>query len=256
MLRRAQPILIGFVAFALGCGGGEGDGTEASDRDLTLAPAESVAMLSDAPPPATPTPGTQRPATTPTQPTTTRPAAPRPSPRVLPEGTVIELAAIDTITSRVNKAGDAVSARAIADVKDPQGRVLVPAGSMFRGVIDQIKEAESPGGQGTLVLAFREVQIGSSVFAITARTDTVGAEMKGRGVTAGDAAKVGVGAAAGAIAGRVIGGNTKGAVIGGVVGAAAGAGIAVATHDEDIVLPAGGLIRLVLSAPLTLEAGS
>jgi hypothetical protein len=49
-------------------------------------------------------------------------------------------------------------------------------------------------------------------------------ELRGRGVTAGEAEKVGVGAAAGAVVGRVITDKTKGAVVGGVAGAATGKG--------------------------------
>jgi len=71
------------------------------------------------------------------------------------------------------------------------------------------------------------------------------------------AAPVEAATAAGAIAGGILGGRggrTEGAVVGGVVGAAAGAGIAVATHGRDIVLPAGGTIRIALAAPMVLEA--
>jgi len=35
-------------------------------------------------------------------------------------------------------------------------------------------------------------------------------------------------------------------------GAAAGAGVAAATRDIDIILPAGGLVRIVLTAPFTM----
>jgi hypothetical protein len=76
--------------------------------------------------------------------------------------------------------------------------------------------------------------------------------MKGRGVTGGDAAKVGAAAAVGAAAGAIIGKDAKGAVIGGAVGAAAGVGIAAATRDVDILLNAGSPIRLVLTAPFSV----
>ena len=73
---------------------------------------------------------------------------------------------------------------------------------------------------------------------------------KGRGVTSGDAAKVGAGAVAGAVLGRVLGGNRKGTIIGGIVGGAAGAAAANATKDSDIILPAGAhiIIRLTKEA--------
>jgi hypothetical protein len=75
--------------------------------------------------------------------------------------------------------------------------------------------------------------------------------LQGRGVTAGDAAKVGAGAAVGAIAGRVLSGNKKGAIIGGVVGAAVGTGVAMETADRDVVVPAGAKIVLKLTTALT-----
>jgi len=172
---------------------------------------------------------------------------------VLPEGTVLQLTANDSISSKTHHSGDVLSATAAADIAGPDGKTLIPAGAVFDGVIDSIAPAGRPGGQGTLVLAFNRVTFGGHSYAIEARSDSLGTEYRGQGVSTGDAAKVGVGAAAGAVAGRIIGGNRTGTVVGGVVGAAAGAGIAAATKDQDIVLPAGGLIRLVLAAPMVLQ---
>jgi hypothetical protein len=170
---------------------------------------------------------------------------------------MLVLQAADTVSSRTHNAGDPITATAAADITGPDGEVLVPAGAVFEGVIEQIEGASGPGGQGTLVLAFNRLMFGGSTFLLEASTDSLGTEMRAQGINAGDAAKVGVGAAAGAVAGGILagrGGRTEGAIVGGVVGAAAGAGIAVATHGRDIVLPAGGIIRLVLAAPMVLEA--
>jgi hypothetical protein len=78
-------------------------------------------------------------------------------------------------------------------------------------------------------------------------------ELRGRGVTAGDAGKVGVGAAAGAVVGRVLGGDTRGAVIGGVVGAAGGAAVAAQTARRDVVVKPGTWVSFVLTAPLVVR---
>jgi hypothetical protein len=172
---------------------------------------------------------------------------------MLAAGTSIELVAADTLTSRHNKKGEAVRATAASDVRDERGRVVIPAGAVFLGTISDIAPAESPGGQGRLVLTFNRVEFGGKTYGVQARVDTVAAYMKGRGVTAGDAAKVGAGAVVGGIAGRLIGGNKKGTAIGAAAGAAAGVGLAAATRDVDIILPAGALIRIVLTAPFTLE---
>lgn len=231
------------------CGGGQSAQTEdEAARDLSLAPAESVATLSD------------RPATTPQQqaarPQTQTQRPPQNTPRTPPTvatGTAIELWAADTLTSRHNKIGDAVMATAGSPVKDARGREMIPAGAVFLGTITDVAPAESPGGQGRLALSFNRVQFGGKTYAVEARVDTLGTYMKGRGVTAGDAAKVGAGAVVGAVAGRIIGGNKTGTAVGAAAGAAAGVGIAAATRDVDIILPAGAQIRIVLTAPFVLE---
>lgn len=86
---------------------------------------------------------------------------------------------------------------------------------------------------------------------VKATVQPVSRELRGRGVSGSDAAKVGVGAAGGAVLGRVLGGSTKGAVIGGVVGAAGGAVVASQTATRDVVVKARTPVVLVLTAPLT-----
>jgi hypothetical protein len=259
-----RTIAIAAVA-ALACGGEKQPAADQTVRDLSMAPAESVAALNDQPAqgqqPA-PQPAAQ-PAQTTRQPAAARPMAPAPPPaapgpvtRTVGEGAMLMLAASDTLTSRHNKKGETVVATCTADVEDAQGRVVIPAGAVFTGTISDIAPAEHPGGEGRMVLTFNQVEFGGQTYAVAARTDSLGTVMKGRGVTVGDAAKVGVGAAAGAIAGRVIGGNKTGTIVGGVVGAAAGTGVAAATKDVDILLPAGAPIRLVLTAPFSVPAGN
>lgn len=220
------------------CGGGDADSAAADStaRDLSLAPAESIAALNDRP----------------QAPRTTAPAAARaPAPLSLASGTTLRLAAADTINSRRHKVGDPVRARSTADVMDSRGRTVIPAGATFTGAIAAI----DAGGDGMLRLAFDRVSFGGHVYAVAAESEAVDTVRQGGGgVSTGDAAKVGAGAAAGAIAGRVIGKDTKGAVIGGVVGAAAGAGVAVATKGSgDLVLPAGAPIRIVLRERMVLR---
>ena len=64
---------------------------------------------------------------------------------------------------------------------------------------------------------------------------------------------MGAGAVIGGIAGRLLGGNKKGTIIGAAAGAAAGTGYAAATRDVDIIMPAGALIRIILTAPFELK---
>ncbi|KPJ98527.1 MAG: hypothetical protein AMS20_16350 [Gemmatimonas sp. SG8_28] len=253
---RTSALAIGAAALLWGCGGESGsDDTEV--RDLSLAPAESIAALDDAPQSApapqqggqqTAAPSTAAPPRTPPR---TSPPAP-PAPMSLAAGTVVTLTASDSISTRTHAAGDVVYATASADIVDGQGRVVIPAGARFEGVIAAILEAKNPGDPGTISLAFNRVAFGGKSYSVDATSDSVATERQGRGVTGGDAAKVGVGAAAGAVLGGLITKDTKGAIVGGVVGAAAGAGVAGATKDADVLLPAGGTIRIVLGSPMVL----
>lgn len=232
---------------------------DSTARNLTLAPTDSSAALHDAPatPAATPPttsaapPKSRPPAAKPTQPTQTAP--PAPVTRTAATGTFVDVAVDDTISTRSTKAGAAFTGSIVADVKNAQGQVVIPAGSAVHGTVVEVKPAPNPHTPGSLTLALTSVTVGGTDYPIDARIDSLETVNKGRGVTGADAAKVGAGAAAGAILGRVLGKNTKGAIIGGVVGAAAGAGVANQTRDIDVVLPKGAHINATLSAPLVVK---
>jgi len=239
--RRMIPFALGCTLVVWGCG--EAGDDEA--RDLSLPPAESLATLDDAPQDQ---PAPEK--ATPDQPVR-RP--PPPPPQVLPAGSVIELVAVDTISNITHVAGDTVWATSNGDVLDDRGDVAIPAGARFEGVLEEIEESESIGGTGKLSVAFTRVLFGGNEYTLDGVSDSVATQTEGRGVTAGDAAKVGAGAAAGAVLGGIISKDSKGAIVGGIVGAAAGVGVAAATKDRDVVLPAGGMVRLVLTSPLVIE---
>lgn len=230
--------------------------TDSTARDLTLAPTESTTTMRDVP--ANPPPSSPRTNPPATRPPAARPPAPPPAParpatRTLSSGTKIDIAANDTISSRTSKPGEAFTAHVVEDVKNAAGQVVIPRGAVVNGTITAVKPAPNPKTAGTLTLAVTSVTVGGNTYPIDAAVDSIETIHKGRGVTTGDAAKVGAGAAAGAILGRVIGGNSKGTIIGGVVGAAAGAGVASSTKDSDIVLPAGAHIIVRLTKELTVS---
>lgn len=157
----------------------------------------------------------------------------------------------DAISSRSAKPGDSFSSTVLSDALDSRGRVAIPAGALVRGTVTDVKAARGPSSSGTLTLAVSSVTVRGKSYPIDASIDALDTERQGRAITAGDAAKVGAGAAVGAIVGQVIGKNTKGTVIGAVVGAAAGAGYAAATKDSDIRLPEGTHIVLTLKQRVT-----
>jgi hypothetical protein len=180
--------LILATVLAVACGGEKAKQDETA-RDLSLAPADSVTPLNDQPapgqapatnPPAATTPARTQP--TPKPSTPSQPAAPRTTTLTAGEGTVMVLAANDTLTSRHNKRGETVTATLSEAVKDAQGRTVIPAGALFTGTITDLAPAEHPGGEGRMVLTFTTVEFGGKSYAINARTDSLGTYMKGRGV--------------------------------------------------------------------------
>src|SRR5436190_13315679 len=247
------------ATFLLACAKGEQSNAAADStaRNLTRAPRGTSAARHDVPAPE-PAPVETKKAPAPV----TRPPAARPKPATPPAptiytaaaGTHLDMAVTDTISSRTNHAGDAFSAKVVDDVKDARGHVVIPAGAVISGTVTAVKPAPNPNEPGTLTLSVSSATIRGTKYDLDAHIDSLETVRHGRGVTTGDAAKVGAGAAAGAILGRVVGGNKRGTIIGGLVGAAGGAGIAATSKDADIVLPAGAHVIVTLNKALAVRA--
>lgn len=270
-----RTIPIALLVLLAGCGG---SAPPPADDTLPADPAPEAVVSAEelgqtpadaAPAPAEPVrPGARTPSRPATQPSQlSQPAAGEPAPDPEPEvpaapapptaaiGTDLTVTTGSEITSRTNKAGELVSATVVADVTDAAGRVVIPAGSAVSLRILEIKEAENQGGQGTLVLAPVSVTVDGTRHDLRADVTSLQTEMRGRGVTAGDAGKVAAGAAAGAVLGQILGKKRSSTVVGGVAGAAVGTAVAIKTADQDIVVPAGSRIGLRLTAEV-VRAGS
>ncbi|HTC24895.1 MAG TPA: hypothetical protein VK688_11050 [Gemmatimonadales bacterium] len=223
---------------------GRGKSTSASadslSRDLSRPEAPTDKAMND------------RPASAPAAaPAAAKPRPAAPTPRTLAAGTLIEAALSDSINSRHDKPGKTVTAAVARDVKDRAGRVVIPAGSTVTMTVTEIEPAKSKSAaDGKLALEVKSVNVRGRIYALDADVDPVAHELKGRGVTAGEVEKVGVGTAIGAIGGRIIGGNTKGAVIGGVVGAGAGTAVAVQTASRDVIVHPGTTVKITLRGTL------
>ena len=248
-MRQTTALLLSLVLIGACARGDNNASADSTARNLTLAPAESSAALRDMPA----TPPTTAPVSRPVE--RPRPPAPPPAPATLtlPAGTRFDMAAGDTITSRTAKVGDPFSAQVVDDVRNAAGRIVIPAGSQVHGTISDVKPAPNPRTPGTLTLAVSSITIRGTNYPLEASIDSLETVHKGRGITTGDAAKVGAGVVVGAVLGRVIGGNKKGTIIGGVVGGAAGAGVAATSKDSDIVLPAGAHIIVTVTKALTVR---
>jgi hypothetical protein len=213
---------------------------DSGSRDLTLAPTDSSTALSDNP--AAPRRADER------------GIGPVPASKSLAPGTTIPATMRETIHSRHDRAGETVTARVTADVRSAAGRVVIPAGSTVQMTITELRPATSKSqADGQLALRVDALMITGRTYPVSAEVTRLHHQLRGRGVSAGEVEKVGVGTAVGAVLGRVIGGNTKGAVIGGAVGAAGGTAVAVQTASRDVVVPAGTPVTISLTGPLAVS---
>lgn len=224
-----------------------------AQRDLQLAPADTSAKaINDAPaakPPESPAPApAPKPATAPAP----KPKPAEPATVSLGSGTQVRSEAIDTVSSRHQKAGETFKTTVSSDIKNDKGQVVIPAGSTLTFEIVTLEPAENKSqSDGKLELKVTEATIKGQSYAVNGTVVSVTHFLKGRGVTAGDAAKVGGATAGGAVVGGLLG-KGKGAVIGAVLGAAGGTAAAVHSADRDVVIPAGGEIVIALLGPLTV----
>ena len=183
-----------------------------------------------------------------------RRAAPAPAERLLASGTRVEATIQDALSSRTNKAGETLRATVSGDVVDARGGVVIPAGSAVSLTIAQLEPgSDQVRPEGRLSLVVNSVTVNGRTHPVTATMGPVPHELKGRGVTTDEAARIGAGTAIGAVVGQVIGKNTRSTVIGGAVGAVAGTAVAVRYAYRDVIVAAGTAITFTLTQPLNVS---
>lgn len=122
--------------------------------------------------------------------------------------------------------------------------LLVPAGSVLRGVVSGVDRASRTDRRGSLTLTFDQMTVDGRTYRIRA---TVTQALEGEGIK-GEVGKMTTGAAAGAIIGGLLGGF-KGAMAGILIG---GGGAVLATPGTNVTLDAGTVLRVRFDAPVTL----
>jgi hypothetical protein len=183
--------------------------------------------------------------------------APKPLTKVA-KGTVIPVELLNKLSTKNIKEGDNVYARTIFPIT-VNNQIVIPVGTNVQG---KIKAAERPGkvkGKASLTLSFQVMILPSGltlpIYGSLASSDTGYREgentIKGestKGKDAGDIAKAG---AVGGIGGAIWGGKKRAAIGGGL-----GAGVALAsvllTRGEDLELPRGTEIEVVLDEEVAL----
>jgi hypothetical protein len=116
------------------------------------------------------------------------------------------------------------------------GRVLIPAGSIVRGVVSGVDRPGRIERAGKLTLSFDQIVVRGREIPMRALATQV---FQSGGIRE-EAGTIGAGAGIGGIVGGIIGG-VQGAVLGAVIGAG---GAIAATEGKDVHLPAGSIIRI------------
>jgi hypothetical protein len=162
----------------------------------------------------------------------------------VPAGTEIDVRIERELSSRTAQVEDRFTATTMVDLY--QGNdVLIPAGSVLRGVVSSVNKATRTDRKGSLTVAFDQITIRGRSYPIHA---TVTQALESEGIK-GEAAKIGAGAGVGAIIGGILGG-AKGALLGILIG---GGGTIAATEGKDVVLPAGSVLRVKFDQPLVIR---
>jgi hypothetical protein len=167
-------------------------------------------------------------------------------PGTLPAGTELDVRLSDRLSSDTARVEDRFEATTVVDVRQ-NGQVIIPAGSVVRGVVTAVSNAGRLERTGRLTLSFDQIRVNGRTYPIRG---TVTQALESGGYRE-DAGKIGTGAAVGAILGGILGG-VRGALTGVLIG---GGGVVAATEGQDVELPAGTVLRMRLDEPLKVQTG-
>ena len=157
----------------------------------------------------------------------------------IPVGTEFDVRLQSRLNSGTARVEDRFDATTIVPY-ERNGRLLVPAGSVMRGVVNSVTPASrGVNRKGELTLVFDRFSIDGRTYSIRA---TVMQALQGEA----DTGRVAAGAGVGAIIGGILGG-VRGALTGILIG---GGGTVAATEGNEVDLAPGTVLRVRLDAPL------
>ena len=162
----------------------------------------------------------------------------------VPVGTEFDVRLQTALNSATAQVEDRFEATTLVDLMRGS-RVVVPAGSVMRGVVSSVKKAGRIERTGSLTVAFDRLTIGNRSYPMRA---TVTEALEGEGIR-GEAARIGTGAGVGAVIGAILGG-AKGALAGILIG---GGGTIAATEGTDAKLDPGTILRVRMDTGLTIR---
>jgi hypothetical protein len=161
----------------------------------------------------------------------------------IPTGQEIDVRLQKELTSDTAQVEDRFEATTAVDLYRGND-VLIPAGSVMRGVVSSVNRASRTDRKGTMTVAFDQVTVNGRAYPMRG---TVTEALESEGIK-GEIGRIGAGSAVGAIIGGIIGG-TKGALLGVLIG---GGGTIAATEGKEVELPQGSVLRVRIDSPVQL----
>ena len=165
----------------------------------------------------------------------------------IPDGQEIDVRLERELSSGTAQVEDRFQATTVVDLYRGES-VLIPAGSVLRGVVSSVNPATRTDRKGSLTVSFDQITVRGRAYPMRG---TVTQALESEGIK-GEIGKIGAGSAIGGIIGGIIGG-TKGALIGILVG---GGGTIAATEGKDVKLEPGTILRVRLDQPPNVPVGT
>ena len=197
---------------------------------------DSTSSSAPAPAPRPQTQAEARPATT----------VPAPGTVEISAGTELDARLQNALNSGTAQVEDRFEATTLVDVS-VNNRVVIPAGSVMRGVVTAVEPGTRTNRTSKLTVNFDQVTVNGRAYPIRA---TVTQAIEGEGIK-GEAGRTAAGAGVGAIIGGILGGF-KGALAGILIG---GGGTIAATEGKEVVLPQGAVLRVRFDSPVQIQTG-
>jgi hypothetical protein len=163
----------------------------------------------------------------------------------IPSGTEIDARLQSPLNSGSAQVEDRFEATTLVDVS-ASGRVVIPAGSVMRGVVTAVEPATRTNRTAKMTVSFDQVTVNGRAYPIRG---TVTQAIQGEGIK-GETGRIATGAGVGAVIGGLLGGF-KGALLGVLIG---GGGITAATEGKEVELPQGAVLRVRLDSPVQIQA--
>jgi len=165
----------------------------------------------------------------------------------IPAGTEMDVRLSNTLSSGTAQVEDRFEGTTLVDL-NIDGRTVVPAGSVVRGVVTAVEPATRTNRTARMTVSFDQLTVNGRAYPMRG---TVTQAIEGEGIK-GEAGRIGTGAGVGAIIGGILGGF-KGALAGILIG---GGGTIAATEGREVELPQGSVLRVRVDSPVAVATAA